>query len=174
MVSVRKSHQMSVTSFEQWLATLDISSSKCKSLESLWGQIRHLFEDRVECEAKSLEMVEILAPLNLDSDSLCAAFLTPLLQYHYIDMPYIEENFEKQILVLCQGVEQMEAIKTLQQNPSNKNLANNISINQVDNIRKMLLAMVDDVRAVVIKLAERLCNLRLVKDADEETRVLTA
>jgi len=174
MVSVRKSHQMSVTSFEQWLATLDISSSKCKSLESLWGQNRHLFEDRVDCEAKSLEMVEILAPLNLDSDSLCAAFLTPLLQYSCIDMQYIEENFDKQILVLCQGVEQMEAIKTLQQNPSNKNLANNVSINQVDNIRKMLLAMVDDVRAVVIKLAERLCNLRLVKDADEETRVLTA
>ncbi|MCJ8320314.1 MAG: GTP diphosphokinase [Colwellia sp.] len=174
MVSVRKSHQMSVTSFEQWLASLDISPGKCQSLESLWAQNQHLFEDRVECEAKSLEMVEILAPLNLDSDSLCAAFLTPLLQYHYIDMTYVEENFDKQILVLCQGVEQMEAIKTLQQNPSNKNLVNNISANQVDNIRKMLLAMVDDVRAVVIKLAERLCNLRLVKDADEETRVLTA
>jgi len=174
MVSVRKSHQMSVTSFEQWLASLDISQSKCQSLESLWAKIRHFFEDRAECEAKSLEMVEILAPLNLDSDSLCAAFLTPLLQYQYIDIAYIDENFGKQILVLCQGVEQMEAIKTLQQNPSNKSLMNNISVNQVDNIRKMLLAMVDDVRAVVIKLAERLCNLRLVKDVDEETRVLTA
>lgn len=174
MVSVRKSHQMSVTSFEEWLASLDISQSKCQSLESLWAKVRPFFEEKVECEAKSLEMVEILSPLNLDSDSLCAAFLTPLLQYQCIDMTYVEENFDKQILVLCQGVEQMEAIKTLQQNPSKKNLSNNISANQVDNIRKMLLAMVDDVRAVVIKLAERLCHLRLVKNSDEETRVLAA
>jgi len=174
MVSVRKSHQMSTTSFEQWLMSLELSDSKCQSLESLWEQVRHLFEDKVECEAKSLEMVEILAPLNLDRDSLCAAFLTPLLQYQCLDISYIEENFDKQVLLLCQGVEQMEAIKTLQHNPSKKNLASNISSNQVDNIRKMLLAMVDDVRAVVIKLAERLCHLRLVKDSDEETRVLTA
>ena len=174
MVSVRKSHQMSTTSFEQWLASLELSESKSQALDNLWERVRHLFEDKVECEAKSLEMVEILAPLNLDRDSLCAAFLTPLLQYQCIDMSYIEEHFDKQILLLCRGVEQMEAIKTLQHNPSKKNLANNISGNQIDNIRKMLLAMVDDVRAVVIKLAERLCHLRLVKDSDEETRVLTA
>ncbi|MFQ3289148.1 MAG: GTP pyrophosphokinase [Alteromonadaceae bacterium] len=174
MVSVRKSHQMSVTSFEQWLVSLDISNSKCQSLESMWAKVRHLFDNQFECQTKALEMVEILAPLNLDRDSLCAAFLTPLLQYKCVDMIYIEENFDKQILMLCQGVEQMEVIKTLQHNPSKKNLVSNVSANQVDNMRKMLLAMVDDVRAVVIKLAERLCNLRLVKNIDEETRVLTA
>lgn len=63
----------------------------------------------------------------------------------------------------------MQAIKALQQTQSNK-----VSVNQVDNIRRMLLAMVEDVRAVVIKLAERLCYLRQVKNADEETRVLAA
>ena len=174
MVSVRKSHQMSVTSFEQWLVSLDISNSKCQSLESMWAKVRHLFDNQFECQTKALEMVEILAPLNLDRDSLCAAFLTPLLQYKCVDMIYIEAHFDKKILMLCQGVEQMEVIKTLQHNPSKKNLVSNISANQVDNMRKMLMAMVDDVRAVVIKLAERLCNLRLIKDIDEETRVLTA
>jgi GTP pyrophosphokinase len=63
----------------------------------------------------------------------------------------------------------MDAIKALQQNQSN-----NISVNQVDNLRRMLLAMVEDVRAVVIKLAERLCYLRFVKHSDEESRVLAA
>mgnify|MGYP006100603751 CR=1 FL=1 len=174
MVSVRKSHQMSVTSFEQWLVSLDISASKCQSLEALWAKVSHLFDDKFECQSKALEMVEILAPLNLDRDSLCAAFLTPLLQYKCVDMIYIEAHFDKKILMLCRGVEQMEVIKTLQHNPSKKNLVSNISANQVDNMRKMLMAMVDDVRAVVIKLAERLCNLRLIKDIDEETRVLTA
>ncbi len=45
---------------------------------------------------------------------------------------------------------------------------------QVDNIRKMLLTMVEDVRAVVIKLAEQVCHLRNVKNADEEDRVIAA
>ncbi|MGL4478603.1 MAG: GTP diphosphokinase, partial [Aeromonas veronii] len=45
---------------------------------------------------------------------------------------------------------------------------------QVDNVRRMLLAMVEDVRAVVIKLAERIACLREAKTADEETRVLMA
>ena len=81
MVSVRKSHQMSVTSFDEWLASLDISQNKCQSLESLWAKVSPFFKNKSECEAKSLEMVEILSVLNLDRDSLCAAFLTPLLQY---------------------------------------------------------------------------------------------
>lgn len=41
---------------------------------------------------------------------------------------------------------------------------------QIDNIRKMLLAMVDDVRAVLIKLAERLCVLRTASHLSEELR----
>ncbi|MCX9458354.1 HD domain-containing protein, partial [Vibrio cholerae] len=48
------------------------------------------------------------------------------------------------------------------------------SSEQVDNVRRMLLAMVEDFRCVVIKLAERIAHLREVKDADEEQRVLVA
>ena len=114
-------------------------------------------------------MVEILASLNLDKDSLSAAFISPLFEYKCISMEYIQENFNKQVYQLCLGVSQMEAIKALQQSHTSQ-----VSAAQVDNIRRMLLAMVDDVRAVVIKLAERLCHLRLVKNSDEESRVLAA
>jgi len=169
MVSVRKSHQMSETNFEHWLVSMELDDTKCKALEALWSKVRDKFPEQGECETKSFEMVEILASLNLDSDSLCAAFLSPLFEYQAISLEYIEENFNKQVLALCQGVHQMEAIKALQQNQSNQ-----VAVNQIDNIRRMLLAMVEDVRAVVIKLAERLCNLRIVKNSDEETRVLAA
>ncbi len=169
MVSVRKSHQMSETNFDQWLCSLELSEHKHQALEKLWHQVSDFYVEQQECQTKSLEMVEILASLNLDRDSLCAAFLLPLYEYQCISMEYIEENFSKQILGLCNGVSQMQAIKALQQGQSNQ-----VSANQVDNIRKMLVAMVDDVRAVVIKLAERVCYLRLVKNADEETRVLAA
>jgi GTP pyrophosphokinase len=169
MVSVRKSHQMSAINFDQWLGSLDLNDQKHQALEKLWQQVGEYFVDQKECQTKSLEMVEILASLNLDRDSLCAAFLLPLIEYQCVSLNYIEENFSKQILSLCHGVSQMDAIKALQQGQSNQ-----VSVNQVDNIRKMLVAMVDDVRAVVIKLAERVSYLRLVKNSDEETRVLAA
>jgi len=169
MVSVRKSHQMSKTSFEQWLNSLELSASKHQALESLWSQVAPYFNDQEECQSKSLEMVEILSALNLDKDSLSAAFLCPLFEYKCISLEFIKENFNQKIYSLCNGVSQMEAIKALQQSQSTQ-----VSVGQVDNIRRMLLAMVDDVRAVVIKLAERLCHLRIVKNSDEETRVLAA
>ncbi|WP_085298995.1 GTP diphosphokinase [Cognaticolwellia mytili] len=169
MVSVRKSHQMSEASFEQWLDTLDLNAAKKKSLEELWQKVHHFFDANTSCQTKSLEMVEILSGLNLDTESLCAAFICPLFEDGCISLEFIEEHFSSQIFLLCKGVSQMEAIKALQQSQSSK-----VSANQIDNIRRMLLAMVDDVRAVVIKLAERLCHLRLVKNSDEESRVLAA
>jgi GTP pyrophosphokinase len=174
MVSVRKSHQMSVTTFEQWLTSLELPDAKRQVLETLWVKIRSHLENEPACEAKALEMVEILAPLNLDKDSLCTAFLTPLIDNGLIDQIYLETHFSTSIVKLCSGVQQMDAIKALQQPASNKNVVTEISSSQIETIRKMLLAMVDDVRAVVIKLAERLCNLRFVKNSDEETRVITA
>lgn len=169
MVSVRKSHQLTQTSFEQWLTSLEISQDKCQLLESIWLDNKAKHEIDEQCQTKSLEMVEILASLNLDKDSLAAAFLIPLIEYKYITLTFVEEQYSESIYLLCKGVGQMEAIKALRQSQSNK-----VSVNQVDNIRKMLLAMVEDVRAVVIKLAERLCQLRIVKNADEESRVVVA
>src|SRR5690554_8007451 len=45
---------------------------------------------------------------------------------------------------------------------------------QVENLRKMLVTMIDDVRVVLIKLAERTCAIRAVKDAPEEKRMRVA
>lgn len=169
MVSVRKSHLMSKTSFEQWLSGLSLSASKNQALDSLWQDVKDKFSDNLECQNKSLEMVEILAELNLDQDSLCAAFLVPLYEYQLITFDDINNKYGKAIYSLCKGVHQMQAIKALQQSQTS-----HVANNQIDNIRRMLLAMVDDVRAVVIKLAERLCHLRIIKNSDEEIRVLAA
>jgi GTP pyrophosphokinase len=166
--------------FEQWLATLELTDDKKKAaLISLWQQVQSLyfnsaFEDASLCLTKSREMVEILSPLNLDKDSLCAAFLYPLLEYKQISLAAIDEQFPTNIATLCRGVAQMEAIKALQTHhgDSSKNTAADGA--KIDNIRKMLLSMVEDVRAVVIKLAERVCHLRMVKNSDEEARVMVA
>ncbi|WP_426369238.1 GTP diphosphokinase [Pseudocolwellia sp. HL-MZ7] len=169
MVSVRRSHQTSSLNFEQWLKTLELIDVKKDAIKVLWEKISPFFDGQDECLTKSQEMVEILSALNLDKDSLCAAFMCPLLEYKCIELTYIEENFNPSIYGLCDGVNQMDAIKILQKRHSGQ-----VSGTHIDNIRKMLLAMVDDVRAVVIKLSERLCHLRMVKNEDEETKVISA
>jgi len=165
MVSVRKSHQVVSVDFKHWLIEQSLSEAKQLALENLWGKVAQFFQQQEVSLLKSMEMVEILSSLNLDSDSLLAAFLTPLLESNIITQDFVEEHFSKDITMLCQGVEKMAAIKGLRQRSSEGN---------VDNIRRMLLAMVEDVRAVVIKLAERLCDLREQKNNDEESRVLAA
>jgi len=165
MVSVRKSHQVVSVDFKHWLAEQSFVPAKQQALERLWVIVASYFQQQERCLLKSMEMVEILSSLNLDSDSLSAAFLTPLLENNLISHDFINEHFSKNIVMLCQGVEKMAAIKGLRQQSSAGN---------VDNLRRMLLAMVEDVRAVVIKLAERLCDLREQKNNDEETRVLAA
>jgi len=175
MVSVRKSHQITIQSFEQWLTGLSLTDVKNSALSALWLQVassyQHEVAEKLELLNKSMEMVEILSGLNLDADSLVSAFISPLLAHKIIELEFVKEHFSKDILMLCQGVEQMAAIKALRQQ---SNQSNGQAPQNIDNIRRMLLAMVDDVRAVVIKLAERLCDLREKKSSDEETRVLAA
>ena len=171
MVSVRKSHQVSAKSFEQWLDQLKLAEAKEQALLLLWQSVADFYQkpEHEHLLTKAMEMVEILSSLNLDADSLSAAFISPLLENKVIKMDGISEYVSKEVFTLCQGVEQMAAIKALRQQQGHVQSENNI-----DNIRRMLLAMVDDVRAVVIKLAERLCDLRDKKNSDEETRVLAA
>ena len=175
MVSVRKSHQIAEQSFEQWLTNLVLTDVKANALSALWLHVSNCYQhesaEKFQLLNKSMEMVEILSGLNLDADSLVAAFISPLLDHDIIAIEYVKEHFSKDILMLCQGVEQMAAIKALRQQ-SSQSIGS--APQNIDNIRRMLLAMVDDVRAVVIKLAERLCDLREKKNSDEETRVLAA
>ena len=174
MVSVRQSHLISETNFEQWLSAQALGQAKQQALESVWQQTQSAFAQAPAAQAKALEMVEILAELNLDKDALVAAFLSPLFESQLLTLADVEQDFSPAIYALCQGVQQMEAIKALRPLPNSGASQQKSGLNQIDNVRRMLLAMVEDVRAVVIKLAERLCYLRQVKNDSEEVRVLAA
>ena len=176
MVSVRKSHQVVSVNFQHWLADQALSMSKKEALELVWNDVGEFYQQQEKHLLKAMEMVEILSGLNLDKDSLVTAFLIPLLEEDLISKDFVDEHYNKEVSMLCRGVEQMAAIKGLGQPSTNSSGTPSaaISSNKVDNIRRMLLAMVDDVRAVVIKLAERLCDLREQKNTNEESRVLAA
>ena len=176
MVSVRKSHQVVSVNFQHWLVGQALSVSKQQALELVWNDVGKYYQQQESHLLKAMEMVEILSGLNLDKDSLVTAFLIPLLEEGLISTDFVDEHYNKEVAMLCLGVEQMAAIKGLGQPSTNgtSTPSATLSSNKVDNIRRMLLAMVDDVRAVVIKLAERLCDLREQKNTDEESRVLAA
>ena len=147
---------------EQWLhhlgskgyfQDLDLIRSAC-TLSQLAGQ-DHATETGESCLQQGLAMADILADLEVDQETLAAAIIFESVNYAELSLDDVEEQLGAQIARLVRGIKKMSAMPSLQaldKYPQNKH--------QLDNVRKMLLAMVDDVRVVLIKLAERLCVLR--------------
>lgn len=131
-------------------------------------QLAKHYPNHSQALLKGKEMVEILAPLNLDTESLIASLYAPLLDQQALTLDDLHPQSET-LVVLLRNVQQMQSISDLQHFQHGQPDGS-----QIDNVRRMLLSMVEDVRAVLIKLAERICYLREVKEADEETRVLAA
>ena len=172
MVRVRQSHSTDYNSGEtlEWLCSLGLTEKKISSLMHGAEYLKqHQLTDTEPAVRTGWEMVEILAELRMDSDSLLAALLFPLLEAQLLSQEQLEPAFSANVLTMLRAVQQMEAIRTIPTGPNQS-----VNPQQADNLRRMLLAMVEDVRAVVIKLAAQICYLRDVKNADEETRVLAA
>jgi GTP pyrophosphokinase len=165
MVATRQSHQHDESGdFNTRLSLLNLSAEKIDLLNK--AHVLCVSHDNDSLKNTATEMVEILAELNLDADSLATAYITPYFLNDVITLEIVEEKLGKSISLLLTGVAQMATISTLAHQGK--------GTVQVDNIRRMLLAMVEDVRAVVIKLAEQVCHLREVKNSSEEERVITA
>ncbi|MCP1317101.1 GTP diphosphokinase [Halomonas sp. 707B3] len=110
-----------------------------------------------------LEMADILADLKLDQSTLEAAVLYRAVREGLLSLEAVTKRFGDEVAKLIDGVLQMAAISYP--------LAPNHGMsqhNQQENLRKMLVNMVGDVRVALIKIAERTCALRQVKDAPRE------
>ncbi|WP_018692380.1 GTP diphosphokinase [Algicola sagamiensis] len=170
MVSVRPTHQVALQyqDIHAWLDSLPLPADKKAALMDVDKALSERCEDQLAL-CKGREMVDILSELNMDLDALITALIFPVYDAELITCPDIHEIFGEHISLLTLNVEQMDAIRTIQQCHDARR-----SASQIDKLRHMLLAMVEDVRAVVIKLAERICYLRLVKNECEEIKVLAA
>lgn len=107
------------------------------------------------CLQQGIEIANVLFDLNVDQETLAAALLYGCVQYAELNIEDIAEQLNSSIAKLIAGVKKMDALQTLSEQSERAS-----SRSRLDNIRKMLLAMVDDVRIVLIKLAERLVMLR--------------
>lgn len=160
MVSIRSVHQTQRPAFHKWLDDLSLSESTKEKLRTI--------SDSPETLLIGQEMVEILQQLHMDDETLQAALVYPYSENHQLTHQDLLERFGDKITYLVESVRKMKAINTLQSKRVNSDAL------QIENLRNMLLAMVEDVRAIVIKMAERICYLHKVKDQEEETRVLVA
>lgn len=136
-----------------YIDNLELIRNAC-TLSQLTGQDQAT-ETGQSCLQQGLSMADLLADLEVDPETIAAAIIFENVHYAGLSIDDVEEQLGSNIAKLVKGIEKMSAINSFQaliKYPQNKQ--------QVDNVRKMLLAMVDDVRVVLIKLAERLCILR--------------
>ena len=171
MVAVREIHLKDNFTLEEWVSSLSLSESDKNQLRTVYQYCLTLGDEALTSRllVRGVEMVGILLMLSMDLATLKSAILYPFVEAGLIKQEKVNEDFGPKIAKLVEGVLEMEAIRSLQTLHRSET-----SPEQVDNVRRMLLAMVEDVRAVVIKLAERIACLREAKLADEETRVLMA
>ena len=102
-----------------------------------------------------VEVAHILADMKLDVTSICAALLHDVVEDTKIPLETITEHFGADVARLVEGTTKISRLDLLAP-----------EARQAENVRKMLLAMVNDVRVVVVKLADRLHNMRTLNYLD--------
>ncbi|ARP37287.1 GTP diphosphokinase [Vibrio syngnathi] len=170
MVAVRSAHLNPSEQFEleSWIASLNQDVKTSNKLTKVYRHCEELLKDHEQASLllwRGREMIEILVTLSMDRATLIAAQLFPVVSSGVFEREAFEECYGKETVKLIDGVEEMAALGQL-----NVTLEGSAASGQVDNVRRMLLAMVDDFRCVVIKLAERICNLIEVKKAPDAVR----
>ncbi len=108
----------------------------------------------------TVAVAEILASLHLDFETIAAAILHDVIEDTDKNLPQLEQAFGAQISHLVDGVTKMNIID---QQSDKFNTDVKFKQGHTESLRKLLLAMAEDVRVVLIKLADRLHNMRTLK-----------
>lgn len=155
-----------IMTLESYLARLEsfnqkYSIDRIKSAFML-AESSHEGQKRKSGEAYIIHPIEvslILAELGMDEDTIVGALLHDVVEDTEISLDDIEEQFGKDIAIIVDGVTKLT--KTHFQTKKEQ---------QVENLRKMFLAMGNDVRIILIKLADRLHNMRTLNYMSEEKK----
>ncbi len=132
-----------------------ISQAFILANESHIGQKRKSGEDYI---LHPIEVAEILVDMRMDTDTIIAGILHDVVEDTLITLPDIEYIFGVDVRKLVDGVTKL------------RNLPRTDS-KRIENIRKMVVAMAEDIRVVIIKLADRLHNMRTLKYMKPEKQI---
>ncbi len=106
-----------------------------------------------------IAVASILLSLGMDFQSIVAALLHDIVEDTSISLSEVQTLFGKEIAALVDGVTKLEKVPLHTKEEQ-----------QAENIRKMLLAMSEDIRVIIVKLADRLHNIRTLNYVDEQKR----
>jgi len=120
------------------------------------GQVRKSGEPYL---VHPLEVANILAEMRLDETCISTGLLHDVVEDTLTTIDVIESYFGKEIAHLVDGLTKIAQIPSVSYEEA-----------QVENLRKMLLAMVDDIRVILVKLADRLHNMRTLEYLPAEKR----
>ena len=110
-----------------------------------------------------LEVAGILADMKLDAVSVAAGLLHDVIEDTHATEEEIEEMFGREVVRIVSGVTKLSTLSY-----------SSAQARQAESIRKMLLAMADDIRVIMIKLADRMHNIRTLqyhKSADKQRKI---
>jgi GTP pyrophosphokinase len=124
------------------------------------GQVRHSGEPYL---VHPLEVADILADMKLDTVCVSAGLLHDVVEDTLTTIERIRDTFGEDVAHIVEGVTKISAIPF-----------SSSEERQAENFRKMLLAMVDDIRVILVKLADRLHNMRTLQYMSEDRRLRTA
>jgi GTP diphosphokinase / guanosine-3',5'-bis(diphosphate) 3'-diphosphatase len=124
------------------------------------GQVRHSGEPYL---MHPLEVADMLADMKLDVVAIVAGLLHDIVEDTETSIDRIRELFGADVAHVVEGVTKLGAIQF-----------SSSEERQAENFRKMLLAMVDDIRVILVKLADRLHNMRTLQYLPEERRIKVA
>jgi guanosine-3',5'-bis(diphosphate) 3'-pyrophosphohydrolase len=124
------------------------------------GQVRHSGEPYL---IHPLAVADLLADMKLDVVAVAAGLLHDVVEDTLTTIGRIQDLFGPEVAHVVEGVTKISAIPFL-----------STEERQAENFRKMLLAMVDDIRVILVKLADRLHNMRTLNHLPEERRAVIA
>jgi GTP diphosphokinase / guanosine-3',5'-bis(diphosphate) 3'-diphosphatase len=163
-------HKMLAAKFEQLLAKVAINRPHDDlgiirkayefSLKHHEGQTRASGEPFL---IHPLEVSLVLADMKLDSTAIAAGLLHDAIEDTPVTDDDVRREFGDHVLQIVEGVTKIDKIDLASREER-----------QAENVRKMVLAMVNDIRVVLIKLADRLHNMRTLKHLPEERRQAVA
>ena len=114
-------------------------------------------KDGSEFVTHPLAAAEIVAEIGLDEDSLCAALLHDCIEDTLVTFEDIEKLFGKDVAEIVDGVTKLSRVTYTSKEEE-----------QMENLRKMLIAMAKDIRVILIKIADRLHNMRTIEYVSPE------